>query len=451
MQPNHIRVFLGVNYHTVLGENVHVIGNIPELGNWNAKLSFPLTYHQHGNWSRALTLDRRDQIIEYKYIIVKESTNEIRWEEGSNRTLDTSSLNLKKNELINIESWNQREVNIRMKYNCGAKKILAICGEGVTFGNWKNPIRMVPVSKKDPVTGTRTSYWEHKFFVRHDVKRIKYRFVILDDEEDTITWEREPNRACDFINLTIAPDKRFESHPNKKDCFKFAKKQSRFIKYDSNFVSEFCFDHISDNIIIGPYPQNGIEIKCLAKQDVKAVLNLQTRSDMKHRSIDWEELKRCYRDSKIKVINFSITDMCVEDIRCKAYDAATVLNELVNKYQKVYVHCTAGVWRAPHVVAAFLNFHQGYTIEDAVKQIKQKRSMVYLSKDLLKRAFSKYERKLNSANIYVVNGCLYAEHKVVTNSLTDETISKRKIGQEDKGFQLGGGLREVRCTSARNV
>jgi len=105
MQPNKIRVFLGVNYHTVLGENVYVVGNIPELGNWNTKLSFPLTYHQHGNWSRALTLERRDQIIEYKYIIVKESTNEIRWEEGSNRTLDTSSLSLKKNEVINSKCF----------------------------------------------------------------------------------------------------------------------------------------------------------------------------------------------------------------------------------------------------------------------------------------------------------------------------------------------------------
>ena len=69
----------------------------------------------------------------------------------------------------------------------------------------------------------------------------------------------------------------------------------------------------------------------------------------------------------------------------------------------------------------------------------------------MKRAFSKYERKLNSANIYVVNGCLYAEHKVATNSLTDDTISKRKIGQDDKGYQLGNGLREVRCTSVRNL
>lgn len=130
--------------------------------------------------------------------------------------------------------------------------MIAICGEGSALGNWKNPIRMTLVSKKDPVSGERATFWERKFFVRHDVKRIKYRFVMLDDVEDTLTWEREPDRVCDFVTLTtLSPYKRFESNPNKKDCLKFARKQNRFVKYECNFVSEFCFDHIDENITIG--------------------------------------------------------------------------------------------------------------------------------------------------------------------------------------------------------
>lgn len=129
---------------------------------------------------------------------------------------------------------------------------MAICGEGIALGNWKNPIRMILVSKKDPVGGTRVPFWERRFFVRHDVKKIKYRFVLLDDEEDTITWEREPDRVCDFVSLTtLSPYKRYESNPNKKDCLKFARKHNRFVKFDCNFVSEFFFNHINDNITIG--------------------------------------------------------------------------------------------------------------------------------------------------------------------------------------------------------
>jgi len=62
------------------------------------------------------------------------------------------------------------------------------------------------------------------------------------------------------------------------------------------------------------------------------VFNLQTKHDMRHRSIDWEYLRLCYHNSNIKAINFSIIDMCAEDIFLKAFDAASYLNELVEKY-----------------------------------------------------------------------------------------------------------------------
>ena len=108
------------------------------------------------------------------------------------------------------------------------------------------------VSKRDPVNGQKTMFWEWRFFVRHDMKRIKYRLVQLDDQKGTLTWEREPDRVCDFVTLTtLSPYKRYESNPNKKDCIKFAKKHNRFVKIDCNFVSEFCFDEITSNITIG--------------------------------------------------------------------------------------------------------------------------------------------------------------------------------------------------------
>jgi len=46
----------------------------------------------------------------------------------------------------------------------------------------------------------------------------------------------------------------------------------------------------------------------------------------------------------------------------------------------VYVHCTAGIGRAPHVVAAYLMFFRGYSVEDVIKFIKEKRPVAYLSR-----------------------------------------------------------------------
>jgi hypothetical protein len=143
-------------------------------------------------------------------------------------------------------------VNIRIQYDCPKGKILAICGDGQVLGNWKNPLHMTLVSKKDPLSGKRIPYWQKSFFVKHDYKKIKYRYVMCDLETGETFWEREPDRICNFVTLaTISPYKDYEANPNKKDCIKFVRKHNKFIKYDVNFVADFHYNQITDNIIIG--------------------------------------------------------------------------------------------------------------------------------------------------------------------------------------------------------
>jgi len=214
---------------------------------------------------------------------------------------------------------------------------------------------------------------------------------LIHEIEDRFTWEREPDRVCDLITLTIlSPYKKYETFPNKKDCVKFTLKNNRYIKYDCNFVSEFIFNEITDYLFIGPYPQNLKEIEVLVKLGVKAVFNLQTKHDMKYRSIDWELHKEYYQKTQIKAVNFPIIDACPEDIYCKAYDAASFLNKMIKKYGRVYVHCTAGIWRAPHVIASYLMFYKGYDIDNATNLIKEKRQSVYLNRDVLWRAYHNF-------------------------------------------------------------
>ncbi len=88
---------------------------------------------------------------------------------------------------------------------------------------------------------------------------------------------------------------------------------------------------------IGPYTQNKDEIEKLARGGVKVVLNLQTRSDMKHRSVNFSELKRIYHENQIRIINFPIKDMSIDELRYKAYEGAYILNELLNKYGGVFI------------------------------------------------------------------------------------------------------------------
>ena len=111
---------------------------------------------------------------------------------------------------------------------------------------------MNQVPKKDPLTRERTTFWQKIFCVRPDVKKIKYRFVLINEDDDENKWEREPNRVCDFITLTIdSPYKKYENFENRKDCIQFSRKHNRYIKYDINFVSKFFYNAVTGNIFIG--------------------------------------------------------------------------------------------------------------------------------------------------------------------------------------------------------
>jgi len=48
------------------------------------------------------------------------------------------------------------------------------------------------------------------------------------------------------------------------------------------------------------------------------------------------------------------------------------MNELLRDDGKVYVHCSAGIYRSPQIIALYLSVFQSYSIEEAVCMIKSK-------------------------------------------------------------------------------
>lgn len=50
--------------------------------------------------------------------------------------------------------------------------------------------------------------------------------------------------------------------------------------------------------------------------------------------------------------------------KCKG--AIEILKKLIDKNKKVYVHCSAGVYRSPQLVALYLILTENYTPEKAV-------------------------------------------------------------------------------------
>ena len=87
---------------------------------------------------------------------------------------------------------------------------------------------------------------------------------------------------------------------------------------------------------------------------ITGVFNVQTDVDIKHRGIDWDAMQHYYRERGIQAIHFPIHDFNEADLTARLFDGAKVLNDMINRGLKVYVHCTAGMGRAPASVLVYL-------------------------------------------------------------------------------------------------
>ncbi len=77
-------------YVTQWGQNMYVVGNVPELGNWNPTNAVPLTWVDSDTWSGPATFTTSaGQSIQFKFIVRQGGTTI--WEGGSNRTYTVPS------------------------------------------------------------------------------------------------------------------------------------------------------------------------------------------------------------------------------------------------------------------------------------------------------------------------------------------------------------------------
>ncbi|MGQ9613297.1 CBM20 domain-containing protein [Chloroflexus sp.] len=77
-----------MNATTYWGQNVFVVGNIPQSGNWNPAQAVPLSAATYPVWSGTVNLPA-NTTIEYKYI--KRDGSNVVWECCNNRVITTPS------------------------------------------------------------------------------------------------------------------------------------------------------------------------------------------------------------------------------------------------------------------------------------------------------------------------------------------------------------------------
>ena len=137
------------------------------------------------------------------------------------------------------------------------------------------------------------------------------------------------------------------------------------------------FDSIEDNIFLGSAPQSSVDAARLKQMKVTAVLSLQSDADFKSHRIDWKKLQSAYQYNDITIERFAIIDFDENDLAEKLAEPVKALNTLLAVGHRVYVHCNAGICRAPATVLAYFRHYRGMSIEEGLDYLRQSRPRVH--------------------------------------------------------------------------
>jgi hypothetical protein len=108
---------------------------------------------------------------------------------------------------------------------------------------------------------------------------------------------------------------------------------------------------------------------------VSAILSLQSDACLTSLNIDVASIKQRCLDAAVLHARVGVRDFDRDDATAMLPDAVRVLAALVGSGRKVYVHCTAGINRAPLTVVGYLVFVKGWLVDDAVAAVKKTRSV----------------------------------------------------------------------------
>jgi protein-tyrosine phosphatase len=136
------------------------------------------------------------------------------------------------------------------------------------------------------------------------------------------------------------------------------------------------FNFIRPDLIVGSCLQTPEDVDKLRSIGVKTIFCLQKDSDLEYFGVDINAIReyaKTYDD--IQHLRAEIRDFDAFDLRLQLPAAVSKLYKAINRNGGVtYIHCTAGLGRAPAVVLAYMFWVQGYKLIEAHNLLLSKRS-----------------------------------------------------------------------------
>ncbi len=158
------------------------------------------------------------------------------------------------------------------------------------------------------------------------------------------------------------------------------------------------FGPVETNLLVGNAPHGRVDVARLKQMQVSAVLSLQSDSDFKTHQIDHKTLLSAYQDNDILIYRIAIIDFDEKDLGDNVAQAAKRLNQLLTTGHRVYVHCNAGVCRAPATVLTYLCFYRHMSIEDGLEYIRRVRPQAHPYISAVKKGLEELRKQADTEN-----------------------------------------------------
>ncbi|MEJ2010203.1 MAG: dual specificity protein phosphatase family protein [Acidobacteriota bacterium] len=135
------------------------------------------------------------------------------------------------------------------------------------------------------------------------------------------------------------------------------------------------YDRVLPHLYMGPFLESAHEVEMLRRHaGVTAVLNLQTDEDIWTNEFFGEPFETLYATSGVKLCRAPVRDFDAMDLQQRLPECVAALRRLLEEGETVYLHCTAGINRAPTVAIAYLHWCLGWDLDDAVKHVAECRN-----------------------------------------------------------------------------
>jgi protein-tyrosine phosphatase len=127
------------------------------------------------------------------------------------------------------------------------------------------------------------------------------------------------------------------------------------------------WDEITPRILVGTCPMTLADLERIESEaGVSAVLSVQHDDCLAYWDIDYAEMRTHGERLGLRMTRRPMRDFDIPDQRRNLAQAVSTLANLQTGRHRTYVHCTAGLGRAPLTVLSYLVWVEGLSPDEAI-------------------------------------------------------------------------------------